>query len=238
MVPERLRRAEVPAAAARRRRRLVLRQGRELRTVQRQRRQPLQRASASPPASRCSPSSASSAPRSPPAGSRTRGATSAAPRSSAPPPARCCTSRSPPWSWAWWRTARCRATARRSSTPSRRCSVTPPGWASWSPATAVVSGLGALNGWTLVTAEMPWAAAKDGLFMPQFAKTYRDGTPWFGILVSTVVASALMALRLQRQHRAEGLHLPRRPVGGHRRDPVLLLGVRAAGLPGLAAPRR
>lgn len=59
-------------------------------------------------------------------------------------------------------------------------------------AVAVVSGLGSLNGWTLVTAEMPWAAAKDGLFLPQFAKTYRDGTAWFGILVSTIVASALM----------------------------------------------
>jgi APA family basic amino acid/polyamine antiporter len=59
-------------------------------------------------------------------------------------------------------------------------------------ATAVVSGIGALNGWTLVTAEMPWAAAKDGLFLPQFAKVNRDGTPWFGIVVSTIVASALM----------------------------------------------
>jgi basic amino acid/polyamine antiporter, APA family len=61
-------------------------------------------------------------------------------------------------------------------------------------ATAVVSGLGALNGWTLITAEMPWAAAKDGLFLPQFAKVNRDGTPWFGIVVSTLVASALMAV--------------------------------------------
>ena len=60
-------------------------------------------------------------------------------------------------------------------------------------ATAVVSGIGALNGWTLVTAEMPWAAAQDGLFLPQFAKVNRDGTPWFGILVSTLVASLLMA---------------------------------------------
>jgi APA family basic amino acid/polyamine antiporter len=59
--------------------------------------------------------------------------------------------------------------------------------------TAVVSGIGALNGWTLVTAEMPWAAAKDGLFIPQFAKVNKDGTPWFGIIVSTMVASALMA---------------------------------------------
>jgi basic amino acid/polyamine antiporter, APA family len=59
-------------------------------------------------------------------------------------------------------------------------------------ATAVISGIGALNGWTLVTAEMPWAAAKDGLFPPQFAKLNRDGTPWLGILISTVVASLLM----------------------------------------------
>jgi APA family basic amino acid/polyamine antiporter len=66
-------------------------------------------------------------------------------------------------------------------------------------ATAVVSGIGALNGWTLVTAEMPWAAAKDGLFLPQFAKTYRDGTPWFGIVVSTAVASALMAFAYSSQ---------------------------------------
>ena len=60
-------------------------------------------------------------------------------------------------------------------------------------AVAVVSGIGALNGWTLVTAEMPWAAAQDDLFLPQFRWTFRDGVPWFGILVSTVVASALMA---------------------------------------------
>ncbi len=60
--------------------------------------------------------------------------------------------------------------------------------------TAVISGIGALNGWTLVTAEMPRAAAHDGLFLPQFAKTFRGGIPWFGILVSTTVASVLMAL--------------------------------------------
>lgn len=58
--------------------------------------------------------------------------------------------------------------------------------------TAVISGIGALNGWTLVTAEMPYAAAKDGLFLQTFAKTNRKGAPWFGIVVSTVVASALM----------------------------------------------
>src|SRR3954467_4670414 len=58
--------------------------------------------------------------------------------------------------------------------------------------TAVISGIGALNGWTLVTAEMPFAAAKDGLFLQSFAKTNRHQVPWFGIVVSTLVASALM----------------------------------------------
>jgi APA family basic amino acid/polyamine antiporter len=58
--------------------------------------------------------------------------------------------------------------------------------------TAVISGIGALNGWTLVTAEMPYAAAKDGLFLQAFARENRHGAPWFGIVTSTVVASALM----------------------------------------------
>jgi APA family basic amino acid/polyamine antiporter len=57
---------------------------------------------------------------------------------------------------------------------------------------AIISGIGALNGWTLVTAEMPFAAAKDGLFHPAFSKVNRHDVPWFGILASTVVASALM----------------------------------------------
>ncbi len=57
---------------------------------------------------------------------------------------------------------------------------------------AVISGLGALNGWTLVTAEMPYAAAKDGLFLHHFTKENKAGAPWFGIVVSTAVASLLM----------------------------------------------
>jgi basic amino acid/polyamine antiporter, APA family len=58
---------------------------------------------------------------------------------------------------------------------------------------AVISGIGALNGWTMVTAEMPFVAAKDGMFPKQFALTNRRQAPWFGIVISTVVASLLMA---------------------------------------------
>jgi APA family basic amino acid/polyamine antiporter len=57
---------------------------------------------------------------------------------------------------------------------------------------AVISGIGALNGWTLVTAEMPYVAAKEKLFFGPFAKTTVTGIPWFGIIVSTIVASVLM----------------------------------------------
>ena len=55
---------------------------------------------------------------------------------------------------------------------------------------AVVSGLGALIGWTLVTAEMPMAAAQDRLFPAPFGRT-RRGIPVFGIISSTVLASLL-----------------------------------------------
>jgi APA family basic amino acid/polyamine antiporter len=58
---------------------------------------------------------------------------------------------------------------------------------------AVISGIGALNGWTLITAEVPFAAARDGLFPARFAEESRKHVPAFGIVVSTLVASALMA---------------------------------------------
>ncbi len=49
-------------------------------------------------------------------------------------------------------------------------------------AVAVVSGIGALNGWTLVTTECSRAPADDGLFPKAFAWNDRNGTAWFGIV--------------------------------------------------------
>lgn len=60
-------------------------------------------------------------------------------------------------------------------------------------ATAVISGIGALNGWTLVTAEMPYAAARHDLFPRAFLRRNGRGALTFGIVFSTAVASALMA---------------------------------------------
>ncbi|RBY80792.1 amino acid permease [Blastococcus sp. TF02A-26] len=58
---------------------------------------------------------------------------------------------------------------------------------------AVVSGLGALIGWTLIVAEMPKAAAEDRLFPRQFATT-RRGVPAFAVVVSTLLASVLVVV--------------------------------------------
>src|ERR1017187_7511486 len=62
-------------------------------------------------------------------------------------------------------------------------------------AVAVVSGIGALNGWTLVTTEVSRAAANDGLFPQPFAWTDRKDTAWFGIVMAALLPSLLMLWR-------------------------------------------
>lgn len=68
-------------------------------------------------------------------------------------------------------------------------------WAGTLVALAViVSGIGALNGWTMIVAEMPLAAAKDGLFPKRFAQLSRRGVPAFGIISSTLLASLAVVI--------------------------------------------
>jgi APA family basic amino acid/polyamine antiporter len=68
-------------------------------------------------------------------------------------------------------------------------------WAGYVMAIVVIiSGFGALNGWTMICAEMPLAAAKDGLFPERFRRVSRSGVPAFGIIASTVLASIAMAI--------------------------------------------
>jgi APA family basic amino acid/polyamine antiporter len=59
-------------------------------------------------------------------------------------------------------------------------------------ALAVVSGIGALNGWTLVTAEVSRAVADDGLFPRAFGWTDKKGTAWFSVVLAAVLPSVLM----------------------------------------------
>ncbi|MHB9757833.1 amino acid permease [Streptomyces sp. BYX5S] len=55
---------------------------------------------------------------------------------------------------------------------------------------ALVSMVGALNGWTLLAAQAPYAPAKDGLFPAAFARKKR-GVPTFGVIVGVSLASLL-----------------------------------------------
>jgi basic amino acid/polyamine antiporter, APA family len=56
----------------------------------------------------------------------------------------------------------------------------------------IISGFGALTGWTMICAEMPLAAANDGLFPERFKRLSKAGVPVFGIVASTTLASIAM----------------------------------------------
>jgi basic amino acid/polyamine antiporter, APA family len=67
-------------------------------------------------------------------------------------------------------------------------------WGNVMALVVVISGIGALNGWTMITAEMPRAAANDGVFPERFNRLNSQGVPVFGIVLSTALASIVMLI--------------------------------------------
>lgn len=61
---------------------------------------------------------------------------------------------------------------------------------------AIISCFGALNGWTLLQGQVPYAAAKDGLLPKSFAHLSKRGTPVVGLVVSAIFMSLLLLLTL------------------------------------------
>lgn len=59
---------------------------------------------------------------------------------------------------------------------------------------AVVSCLGNLNGFTLIQGQVPMAAARDRLFPKIFGSMSKRGVPWFGVVISSVLVTLLLAL--------------------------------------------
>lgn len=57
---------------------------------------------------------------------------------------------------------------------------------------AVISAFGCLVGWVLLQGQMPYAAAKDGLFPAFFGKLTKNGVPLLGMVISSVLISACM----------------------------------------------
>ena len=64
----------------------------------------------------------------------------------------------------------------------------------WVAAGAIISTLGALNGWILLQGQMPMAAARDKLFPVIFNKESKKGVPAVGIIVGSILISVLMML--------------------------------------------
>ncbi|MDQ2895941.1 MAG: APC family permease, partial [Actinomycetota bacterium] len=67
-------------------------------------------------------------------------------------------------------------------------------WGNVMAVVVIISGIGALNGWTMITAEMPRAAAQDRVFPERFERLNRRGAPAWGIIVSTALASIAMVI--------------------------------------------
>ncbi len=63
---------------------------------------------------------------------------------------------------------------------------------------AVISTFGALNGWTLLQGQVPLAAARDGIFPPVFAKVSQNGTPVWGLIISSILITLLLLLTLNQ----------------------------------------
>ncbi len=63
---------------------------------------------------------------------------------------------------------------------------------------ASISCFGALNGWILLQGQWPLAAARDGLFPRIFRRTSRQGTPVQGILLSSLIVTAVVATNYTR----------------------------------------
>jgi amino acid transporter len=71
-------------------------------------------------------------------------------------------------------------------------------WGGWAATVialaAVISSLGALNGWTLMLAQVPMAAARDGAMPAVFGELSPKGVPARGILISVGLSSLLVLL--------------------------------------------
>ena len=93
------------------------------------------------------------------------------------------------------------ATLQNSTAPFADAATDVFGGAFWGKVVALVvmvSTFGALNGWILLQGRVPYAASRDGLFPKVFGKLSRRGTPVFGLVVSSVLITGLMALNYNK----------------------------------------
>ncbi len=63
---------------------------------------------------------------------------------------------------------------------------------------AIISTFGTLNGWTLMQAQIPLAAAQDGLFPRLFALKNKAGAPYSALIISSVLITLLLLMTLNK----------------------------------------
>jgi APA family basic amino acid/polyamine antiporter len=73
-----------------------------------------------------------------------------------------------------------------------------PGSGRWLAAFVVVSGLGALNGWTLLTGELTRTMAKHGMLPRVLAPLNSRGAPAMALVVTGLLASAMVAMNYSK----------------------------------------
>jgi APA family basic amino acid/polyamine antiporter len=61
-----------------------------------------------------------------------------------------------------------------------------------------IAAFGAINGWTLMQGQIPYATAKDKLMPPIFGKLNKQGAPYIGMVVSSLLVSGLIAMNFTR----------------------------------------
>lgn len=62
---------------------------------------------------------------------------------------------------------------------------------------ALIATFGTLNGWILVQAQVPLAAAQDGLFPSAFKKVTKSGTPYLGLIFSSALMTIMLLMNYQ-----------------------------------------
>ena len=68
----------------------------------------------------------------------------------------------------------------------------------WLAFFVVISGIGALNGWTLVAGELTASFARHGVFPESFMKPNRHGAPGVSLILMGILASAMIVMNYNR----------------------------------------
>lgn len=62
----------------------------------------------------------------------------------------------------------------------------------------IISGIGVLNGWILITSQLPLATAKDNLFPRIFKIENKNGAPVIGLIIGGLLSSGVMFMTLSK----------------------------------------